>query len=86
MAPSGPAREWQALADVTADVDVRISEDQKARARRVVGGHPSVESREVAEDLWMMLGVHPSQTDDLDFLIAPVAPLNRSCTPPRVLQ
>lgn len=67
------------MAEQTDDVDVRISEEQKNKVRRLVAGWPGQDAEGAAE-IMLMLGVHPSQRDDRDLSLRVVdsAPLNRA--------
>jgi len=66
--------------DMSEDVDTRLSDVQKAGARRVIAanavGDTLAEQVADAEELMVMLGVHPSQRDDIEqaFLPLPKCP------------
>jgi hypothetical protein len=73
-------RDGRAVADMTEDVDVRLSEEQKAAARRIVcanaQGEGLTEQAADAAELMRCLGVHPDQNDELDYLLGPQTRLN----------
>lgn len=67
----GTGWQWPNPAEVTDDIDTRITEDQKAKVRRIIAGN-SVDAIE-ANEFMKMLGVHPRPTDNYDQLtVGPV--------------
>jgi len=69
-------RDGRALMDMSEDVDTRLSEVQKAGARRIVAanaqGATLAEQVADAEALMIMLGVHPTQRDDIEQAFLPL--------------
>jgi hypothetical protein len=73
-------RDSQAMTDMANDVSPHMSEAQKSAARRVIASFGQGDTLEDqvkdATELMMALGVHPTQDGELDYLFAPVSPLN----------
>lgn len=60
------SRDYQGLTNMSEDIDTRLSEDQKAAARRLVCGNATDTAD--AEELMMLLGIHPAQVDEVSYL------------------
>ena len=74
------ARDSRAMTDLVENFDP-LTGDQMGAMRRLIAGNAKGRSKkaqvEDAENLMMMLGVHPSQEDEWQYLVGPTAPINR---------
>jgi hypothetical protein len=83
-------RDHQGLTNMSEDIDTTLSEEQKAAVRYLICGN-AVDVAD-AEELMMMVGVHPNQPDDDDYLTTYAEMPNSGGkgftrhTPPRRLQ
>jgi hypothetical protein len=69
-------RDSHSYPDQCGDEDVGLSEEEKAKARRVICGH--AQDTADAELLLMACGIHPSQTDG-GYVTGPPGMNNRLC-------
>jgi hypothetical protein len=74
------ARDSRAMTDLVENFDP-LTGDQMGAMRRVIAANAKGRSKKAkvadATELMMMLGVHPSQADDWQYLVGPNVPVIR---------
>lgn len=74
------ARDSRAMTDLVENFDP-LTGDQMEAMRRVIAGNAKGRSKKAqvadAEELMMMLGVHPSQKDEWQYLVGPTPSVNQ---------